>query len=181
MTDAELLRKASGGDRDALEELVSRYESVVFRFARAMSGDPAAAEDVLQETFLAVWRNSGGFRGEDSARAWILSIARNATHRRFRRHAGEPQVASLSELGAEAGFARVDPQFTERLADRELVEIGFQGLTLEEREILMLRDAEGYSGEEVAAALGISLAAMKSRLHRARLRFMAGIREKTHA
>jgi RNA polymerase sigma-70 factor (ECF subfamily) len=182
MTDAELLREIAGGDRDALETIVSRYEPAVFRFGQALTGDRAAAEDVLQETFLAVWKNAGTFRGAGSARSWVLSIVRNAANRRFRRHAGEPgQMESLSDLGAAAGFARVDPQIADRLADRELVEIGFRGLPVEDREILLLRDGEGYSGEEVAEALGISLAAMKSRLHRARLRFLAGIREKIHA
>jgi RNA polymerase sigma-70 factor, ECF subfamily len=64
----------------------------------------------------------------------------------------------------------------ERLAARELVEAGFRGLSTEDREILVLRDLEQLTGEEAAATLGITLPAQKSRLHRARLRFLANVK-----
>lgn len=175
--DAELLRRTAVGDRAAFEEIVARYETAVFRLARALAEH--SAEDVLQETFLAVWRNASTFDGSSSARGWILAIARNAAYRQFRRHAGEPaQHETLSELGAAAGWARYDPKIFERLAHRELVQIGFRSLAPEEREILVLRDVEGFSGDEVASLLELTLPAMKSRLHRARLKFLAAAREK---
>ncbi len=181
-SDAALLRKTAGGDRDALEVFVSRHEAAVFRLARALVGDSSRADDVLQETFLAAWRNAGQFDGGPSARGWLLTITRNAVHRQFRRHAGEPaEIGSLSDLGERAGWAVEDPRFAERLENRELVMAGFGTLTAEEREVLVLRDVEGFSGEEVARMLGLSVPAMKSRLHRARLRFMANVREKSHA
>ncbi|HUP50266.1 MAG TPA: RNA polymerase sigma factor [Thermoanaerobaculia bacterium] len=181
LSDAELLARTAAGDREALEGLVSRHEAAVFRFARAVTGDHAAAEDVLQETFVSVWKHAGSFRGAESARGWILIIARNAAHRQFRRHAGEPEsFQPLADLGAEAGWAAHDPRLPERLADRQLVEMGFRDLAPEEREILILREVEGFSGDEVAGMLGLSVAAMKSRLHRARLRFLANVREKTN-
>lgn len=175
-SDAELLRKTAAGDREALEAILDRHEGAVFRLARALTGNDATAEDVLQETFLSVWRNAGAFAGNDSARAWILTIARNAAHRQFRRHAGEPQ--ELEPL--DVGWGSIDADFAERIANRELVSIGFDGLMPEEREVLMLRDVEGFSGEEVAEILGLTLAAMKSRLHRARLHFVANLRSAVH-
>lgn len=179
-SDSELLRKTAAGDRAAFDDLAARYQRAVFRYARAVAGNEATAEDVTQETLLAVWRNAAAFAGEGSARAWVLTIARNAAHRQFRRHAGEPrELEPLAALGAAAGWGVVDPGFEQRAADRELVRIGFEALTAEERELLILRDVEGVPGEEVAEILGITLAAMKSRLHRARLRFMATLREKT--
>jgi RNA polymerase sigma-70 factor, ECF subfamily len=175
-SDAALMRKTAAGDRDALEGLVDRYERAVFRLAQAIA--PEHAEDIAQETFLAVWRNAATFSGDESARPWILTIARNAAYRLFRRRAGEPEDPQpLSELGAEVGWAAHDPRIAERLADREIVEIGFRGLTPEEREMVMLRDVEEFSGEEVASMLGLTLAAAKSRLHRARLRFLKNVRE----
>jgi RNA polymerase sigma-70 factor, ECF subfamily len=181
-SDAALLRKTAGGDRSALETILDRHDRAVFRLARALTGNDATAEDVLQETFLAVWRNAGAFDGSDSARPWILTIARNAAHRQFRRRAGEPAALEpLGDGGGETGWGTVDADFAERVADRELVRIGFDGLLREEREVLMLRDVEGFSGEEVANILGLTLPAMKSRLHRARLHFVANLRRSMHA
>ena len=180
--DATLVQKTAEGDRDALESIVTRYESAVFRLAKALTGNDAAAEDVLQETFLAVWRHAGTYDGTGSVRAWILTVARNAARRHFRRHAGEPaEVASLSQLGEAAGWGSDELPLGDRVANAQLVQIGLHGLEEEEREILLLREVEGFSGEETARMLGVSLAAMKSRLHRARLHFMANVREKSHA
>lgn len=180
-SDADLLRKTACGDREAFERLLDLHEAAVFRLARALVPSRPEAEDVLQETFLAVWRNATAFSGAGSARGWILTITRNAANRQFRRHAGEPvQHEPLEQLGVEAGWAVEDPSFADRVANRELVEIGFRSLSADEKEVLVLRDMEGFSGQEVTAILGISAAAMKSRLHRARLRFVASLREKTN-
>lgn len=181
-SDAELLRRTAAGDRAAVEEVVERYAAPVFRFARALVGHDDGAEDVVQETFLAVWRNAGSFEGHDSSRAWILAIARNAANRQFRRHAGEPErLEPLEDLGSVAGWGLVDSGFEQRVADRELVRLGLETMTKDEREILVLRDIEGYSGEEVATILNLSLTAMKSRLHRARLRFLGNLRRTADA
>lgn len=179
--DAALMRQAAAGDAGAFSEIVGRHESAVFRFARALAGNEGAAEDALQETFLAAWRGAGSFRGESSVRSWLLTIARNAVHRQHRRRVDEPQqMESLSALGAAAGWG-TDDEDPERIAlrqeSRELLLRAFARLTAADREILALRDGEQLSGEETAAALGLSVAAMKGRLHRARLRLAAGVRE----
>jgi RNA polymerase sigma-70 factor (ECF subfamily) len=178
--DAELLRRAADGDAAAFEGVVSRHEARLFRFARALTRDATAAEDALQEAFLAAWRGAAGFRGGPSAAPWLLTIVRHQVHRQHRRRAGQPSAfASLEELGEQAGWgAADDPEAVAITRERrERVQVALDALGDEEREVLVLRELEGLTGEETAAALGIGLAAMKSRLHRARLRFAARLRE----
>lgn len=178
LTDAELLRRSAAGDDVAFGHFVDRHDAAVLRFIRALSDDDARCDDALQETFIAAWRSAAGFRGEAGARAWLLRIARHAVHRTYRRHVGEPRDhVPLDALAGSAGWGVPSDDFAERLAARDLVERGLRALAPEDREVLVLRDVEQLSGEEAASALGISLAAQKSRLHRARLRFMALVKE----
>jgi RNA polymerase sigma-70 factor (ECF subfamily) len=177
--DAALLASVASGDRAALSALVQRHWASLFRYTRRMTGDEAAAEDALQDTFLAVLEHAATFRGEGSARAWLYTLARNSLRRRARRRVGEPSPAELSEdvesLGASAGFGCVS-HWTRSLEDRQEIERALAGLSDDDREVLALVDAEGLSIEEASSSLGLSDAALKSRLHRARLRFMAAMR-----
>lgn len=178
--DIELIRRSAEGDRDALSELVARHGPSVFRFARAIASDESSAEDALQETFLAAWRGAVRFRGQTSVRNWLFTIARHAVYRQHRRRAGEPaQLESLTELGVAAGWGAIeDPEAgVLRKESREVFERAMEQLDSGDREVLLLRDVQGLSGDEVAAILGITIAAMKTRLHRARLRLASRVRE----
>jgi len=184
--DPALLRRASGGDRESFDAFMERHAAPVFRFVALHVREPDRAEDVLQETFLAAWRGAGSFCGPGSARSWLLSIARRAALREGRLRAGEPVTSlaldsvPLDVLAREAGWGGDSGGEERRLEAKELVEAAFVALSPDDAEILVLRDLEGFSGEEVADLLGVSLAAVKSRLHRARLRFMTRIRELDH-
>ncbi len=161
------------------DDLVEQHQAAVFRFVRSIAADPSTAEDALQETFLAAWRSASTFRGESSVRAWLFAIARNAVMRQHRRRVDEPATTeSLSALGEEAGWGSDDDP--ERAAmkheQREIFERAMARLGDSDREVLLLRDLEGFSGEETAAILDIPLPAMKTRLHRARLRLAANVR-----
>jgi RNA polymerase sigma-70 factor, ECF subfamily len=174
--DRRLLLAASLGDRSAFERFVEKHESPVFRLLKASAVDEADAEDALQNAFVSAWKGAGSYRGGASARAWILSIARNSLRRSHRRRAGEPSTfESVDELGLQAGWGREDA--LEGMARREVLDRALQSLGAEDREVLVLRELEGFSGDEVADMLGVTLAAMKSRLHRARLRFLSALRE----
>jgi RNA polymerase sigma-70 factor, ECF subfamily len=184
--DAHLLRRAGVGDREAFDAFMERHAAPVLRFVGLHVRETDRGEDVLQETFLAAWRGAGSFRGPGSARSWLLSIARRAALREGRHRAGNPVTSfsldsvPLDVLAREAGWGE-DPGGEERrLEAKELVQAAFAALSPDDAEILVLRDLEGFSGEEVADLLGVSLAAVKSRLHRARLRFMTRIRELDH-
>jgi RNA polymerase sigma-70 factor (ECF subfamily) len=161
---------------------MDRHESAVHRFVRTLTSDRSAAEDILQEAFLAAWRGAGRFRAEASVRSWLFTIARHAAYRHSRRHAGEPAEADntpLDDLGVAAGWgAPPDPEAEAmRREDRETVARVLDSLDADDRRVLVLREIEQLSGEETAAVLGLSLPALKSRLHRARLRFAARFRQ----
>lgn len=177
--DAALLALSATGDGIAYERLVNRHQATIFRYLRAALGDVTAAEDALQETFIAAWRSAGRYRGEASVRAWLLGIARNAARRLRRRRVGEPEeYVALDDLGLQAGWGSEDPE-QQLLATlrRDALQAALERLTESDREILVLRDLEGLAGEAVAGILGLSLVAMKSRLHRARLRIAAEVRK----
>lgn len=174
--DGELMARVVSGDETAFGQVVARHEAAVFRYACSLTGDAAAAEDALQDAFLSAWRNAASWRGESTLRAWLLTIARNAVFRQARGRAGEPgEMTPLSELGELAGWgAGHDPaELLRRREERMLVEESLAALDAADREILVLRELEGFTGEETAQMLGITLAAAKTRLHRARLRFAA--------
>jgi RNA polymerase sigma-70 factor (ECF subfamily) len=181
--DHQLVRQARDGDTRAFGELVVAHRGPVFRFARRLLRDDSAAEDVLQETFLTAHRRLGTWRGDGSFKRWLFAIARSEVLMLRRRRVGEPTdfepMESLPELGAEAGWGQaMDPQaLSERLEERSHLEAALGTLDEAEREVLLLRDVEGLSGEDTAAALGLSLPAMKSRLHRARLRLVAAVKK----
>jgi RNA polymerase sigma-70 factor, ECF subfamily len=163
----------------SFDAFVDQHAAAVFRFAKSIAADTAAAEDALQETFLAAWRGAGTYRGEGSVRGWLFAIARNAVRRQYRHRVDEPDtVETLSELGEAAGWGSDETPETAALQNeqRAIFERALAGLRASDREILLLRDLEGLNGEETAAILGITLASMKTRLHRARLRLTASVR-----
>ncbi len=169
-TDADLLRHSAEGDRAAFERLVARHAPALYRFIGRVCSNPRDAEDALQDGLLSAWRGAPTYRGASSVRTWLFQIVIHACRRLHRRRAGEPERTEPVE--AATAIASADPGADDRAARRELgaaLDAALGGMPQEAREVLLLRDVEGLSGEEVAAALGISLAAMKSRLHRARL------------
>lgn len=173
-----LVARARTGDAAAFEALVLRHQGAVYRFARALTRDDARAEDALQETFLSALSALPSWRGESSLRTWLLVIARNACLRAHRR---DREVATddddLGPLGADAGWGCDDPEAAlARREARDVVARALEALDDDDRALLLLREVEGLSGDETAAVLGVSTAAMKSRLHRARLRFAAALR-----
>lgn len=155
---------------------MDRYTAPVYRFLVSLQSSSDDVEDALQECFVGAWRGAAAYRGTGSVRGWLFAIARNALRRQYRRRVGEPgQLDSLEELGGRAGWGRSD-DFSARFDDAEELAWAMEQLSPEEREAVTLRDLEGLTGEETAEALGLSLAAMKSRLHRGRLHLMAILR-----
>jgi RNA polymerase sigma-70 factor, ECF subfamily len=176
-SDAELIRRSAGRDRAAFDALVARHGGPLLRFASRSCGSEADAADALQEGLLAAWRGAATFRADASARTWLYQIVLHACRRRARRRAGEPAShAPLEDAAHVAGGAAVDARVAARQVGAAL-ERALADLSPEAREVLLLRDLEGLSGAETAAALSLDLAAMKSRLHRARLELKARVEE----
>ncbi len=178
LTDVQLLRRSAEGDRTAFDAIVTRHHASVFRLARLLMARTEEAEDVLQHTFLAAWKGASQFRGEASARTWLLTITRHTALRMRERASREPlDDTPIDELGMQAGWGGSNPEALALAAEhRELLTSAFAALTADDREILTLRDLEGLSGEDAAGLLGLSLPAMKSRLHRARMTLAARVK-----
>ena len=182
LSDATLLEQARAGDRRALEDLLSRHQRRVYRFGLKMCRDPEDAKDVLQETLLAVARTVKDFRGASSVSTWLYTIARSFCIKKRRRSKFAPEhEESLDsrEPGMEARQV-VDPGRgpEDDLAGRQIesaLEQAIAGLDPMYREVLVLRDVEGLSAPEVAEVMGLTVEAVKSRLHRARVAVRAAL------
>ena len=191
LSDTALVAGAAAGDHGAFGQLVERHQASVFRLARAMTHSHEAAEDVLQQTFLAAWQSLPRFRGDASVRTWLLTIARHAAwHRRgeatrtaaHERPGDDLDATAIDELGVAAGWGADDPERQAIQAQcRDQLAAAMARLETDDRTILTVRELEGLSGEETAALLNLTLPAMKSRLRRARLRLAAEIHRITDA
>jgi RNA polymerase sigma-70 factor (ECF subfamily) len=178
-TDRELINRTVAGDRRAFEQLVERHAAAVLRLATVVTGDGASGEDVLQQTFLAAYRNASSFRAEASVRTWLLTITRNAAFRvQTKRSREDLMEEPLMNLGLGAGWGGDNPEALAIAAeDRDLLRRAMRTLSASDQEVLVLRDMEGLRAAEVAEVLGIGERAVKSRLHRARLRLAAALHE----
>lgn len=164
MDDADrMIELAQGGDRLALERLLARHEPDVRRFAQRMCGTLGDAEEAAQEALVVAFRRIGAFRRAARFTTWLFTIVRRECARRWRRvRRHQPLPEAFAAADAHASAARRE-QVVAAVAE------ALAALGPDDRALLVLRDIEGCSGDEAAARLGISLAAQKSRLHRARL------------
>lgn len=179
-SDEALAARAAAGDDSAFEEIVRRYQARVFRLACRLTGD-TDAPDVLQETFLQVYRHLPSFRGESKLGTWLYRVATNAAlmHRRTRaRRPAEPLDVYLPRFDAQGRHAATPAEL--QIASRADELLDRRYLAEKAREVLarlpdlyrdafVLRDLEEMSTEDVAQALGVTAATVRQRVHRARL------------
>ena len=171
-----LLELASQGEPEPFAVLLERHAPALQRFVRSLLSNREDAEEALQEAFLGAWRHVSRGGRVEQPRAWFFQVARHAAWRRVRRRAGEPErLEPLERLGMEAGWGgEHDPErLSALLESREQLHAALLELSETDREAVWLRDIEGLSGPEAAAATGLPLATFKTRLHRARLRLRA--------
>jgi RNA polymerase sigma-70 factor, ECF subfamily len=173
-TDADLVSRAQAGRLDAFEELVRRHRLGTYRVALRMLGNESDAEDAAQDAFVQAWRNLAGFRADAAFSTWMYRIVTNRCLNMLRaRRRTEP----LPE-DREAPASRPDRIAEGRWQVQDLAR-AIARLTPEQRAPLVLRELEGCSYEEIADALDLSMSAVKSRLHRARLELVAAMRSWT--
>lgn len=177
----ELVTAAIQGSKAAQFTLVSEHLGAIRRLAHAIVGD-RGADDAAQETFVRALSSLPTFDAtRGNLRAWLLGIARLVSFEQLRKQAREaPQEdieTPLMNLALRAGWGAEGPEAAYAQAEvREQLVRAIAQLTLQDREVLVLRELEGFSNEETARMLGVDLAALKSRLHRARLRLAANLR-----
>ncbi len=181
--DLSLMERLRASDPQALEALMERYAARVFRLAYSITRNTGDAEEVVQDVFLNIFRNAQSFQGRAALGTWIYRVTTNAAlnKRRGKRlevetslDAGLPTFKADGHREGERAFLLADWSQTpesELLAReaRTVLARALETLPDRYRAVLVLRDVEGLSSEETAAALGESIPAVKSCLHRARM------------
>jgi RNA polymerase sigma-70 factor (ECF subfamily) len=172
-----LVLAAKGGDVQAFEELVRRYDRNVFRIAQHITHNREDAEDVVQDAFLKAYENLNQFQGQSKFYTWLVRIAVNEALMKLRRLKPGRTVSLDEDVKTEEDslpreVADWSPNPEQQYSQAELKDIltrTIQGLPMSFRTVFVLRDVEGLSTEETAEALELSVPAVKSRLLRARL------------
>lgn len=173
-----LIKRAKKGDETAFSELVKATEASVYRYLYAMVKSHEDALDLSQETYLRLWRTLGSYRGDCSPTTWILRIAKNTAIDHIRKTAKTRDVISLTypdkdgvETSVELPDSDTDANPQEALSrkqTREAVRKAILSLPEEQRDVIILREFEDLSYEEIAARLSLEIGTVKSRLSRAR-------------
>ncbi|RXZ00040.1 RNA polymerase sigma factor [Fictibacillus sp. S7] len=161
----QLIVKAKKGDQDSFSELIQRYKGKVFRHAFAMVHDQMEAEDITQEAFVKAYFSMDQLKEEYAFSSWLTRIVTNLCYDRIKKREKLPQL-------------QIDPEQTELMADthsevenlqlRINLQLAMQKLTPEHRTVIVLRDIQGFSYQEIAEILEIPEGTVKSRINIAR-------------
>ena len=167
-SDVALLRSISAGDKHAMQILFARHNVRVFRFVLRLVGDKSAAEDLVSEAFLDVWRQAGRFQGRSQVTTWLLAIARNKALSALRRR-------STEELDEDAAAAIEDPQDNPEVTMQNRQKSGIllnclTQLSPAHREVIDLVYYHQKSIDEVAEITGVPQNTVKTRMFYARKR-----------
>jgi RNA polymerase sigma-70 factor (ECF subfamily) len=174
--DTVLVDRVKQGSAEAFEELVRRYEHKVYSITYRMMGNPEDARDAQQEAFLRAYRFLPKFEAKSSFYTWLYRIATNVSLTKLRRRK-EPRTVSLDEPLGEDGSGSLEipddvhtpeTEFKRRRL-RDAIQKAVDELPPDYKPVVVLRDMEGLPNEEVSESLGISVPAVKSRLHRGRM------------
>ena len=172
-----IVRKVLQGDVNAFEKLVTEHEKGVYAIALRMTGNPEDASDMTQEAFIKAYNSLQSFRGDSKFSVWLYRIASNVCLDFLRSRSRKPTV-SLSVEDDEGEETELDiadesqsPELLlERGLTRDAVRRGLQAMPPDYRQILLLREIQGLSYEEIADVLRIEVGTVKSRIFRARKR-----------
>jgi RNA polymerase sigma-70 factor (ECF subfamily) len=176
MSDDELVEGIQAENPLAFEELVNRYSMRVFTLANRVTKHKEDAEDVMQEVFVSVMRKIAAFRGQSSFSSWIYRVTLNCALMRLRKRRQDKSISMedmMSQVLAVPNrvntFNSEGESFRRRGELREALTAAIAELPKDYRPVFILRDVDGFSSLEVSEMLGISVPAVKSRLHRARI------------
>ena len=180
-SDQTLVEKVKDRDQEAFAELVNRYENRCYRLAVKLTGNEMDAEEVLQDVFLNVYHKIDTFRGDSAFSSWIYRITVNTSYMKLReRKRVRSQQTSLSledlspvyKSGEHYGVTDWSGEHDDPILDKELSEVlenSIAQLPEGYREVFVMRDMEGLSNNEVGKIMDLTVAAVKSRLHRSRM------------
>jgi RNA polymerase sigma-70 factor (ECF subfamily) len=174
-TDEELIARFQDGDVYAFEQIVHRYKDPLINFIYHYLGNRIDAEDVIQETFLRVYRNKHLYRNIAKFSTWIYTIASNLAKTELRRRRRR-RVLSLTQMGYDDKDYDLPDVFSspERIVGGEMkeqiIKEEIEALPVKFREVVVLRDIQEFSYEEISKILNIPIGTVKSRVNRGRLR-----------
>ena len=173
-----LIALAANGNEEAFGNLVSMYEKLVYNTVRSKISSPEDALDISQEVFIKIWRYIGRYRGDCRFSTWVYKICRNTCLdflRRSQHYVTERMPVFTDRDGDETEAELPDesaassPERTfEKNDDIRMVREAIDALSPEQREVILLRDIEGYTYDEISEMLSIEIGTVKSRLSRAR-------------
>ena len=176
LPDAELVRLAQAGETRAFDELVRRYQDKVYRLSYKILRHEDDAAEALQDALLSAYRGLKNFKAESTFSTWLYRVATNAALMKYRKrrdgHVSLERSQSDNEDAEPLALPDWSAQPLDELLDtetREVMQEGIDRLPEELRVVFVLRDVEGLSNGEVSEVLDLSIPAVKSRLHRARL------------
>lgn len=178
LPDVEMARRIAAGDRDALRQLMRRYNQTLYRTARSILKDDAEAEDAVQEAYILAYRAMGGFRGDAKLSTWLVRIVVNESIGRARKRSRRAEVIQLNgsmeqnDDAAEVPMNEASSEQPERAAMRaemrRLLEAKIDQLPDAFRTVFVLRALEEMSVDEAAVCLGIPPATVRTRYFRAK-------------
>ncbi len=166
LSDGDLVRAVLGGSDDAYAELVRRYQDLLYRHAEGMAGSPDEADDIVQLAFIKAYRNLATCQNPDRVGAWMFRITANACkdHLKSRRRGG----VAIEDVPGLAGDGADPAQSLESMDLRSRIESALRRLAADQREAFVMKHVEGMSYQEMGELLGVSVPALKMRVHRAR-------------
>ena len=162
--EKRLLERFRGGDRSAFDEIVARHRLAVYRVARRILGSHHDADDATQETFVRAWRALAGFRGESRLGTWLIRIALNVSRTAG---AGREAASPLEHAAELAGEGEPADEAAERHDAGRRVRRAVAQLPPRQREVVALKAFSDLTYEEVAAAMGLTVGAVKAHFHQA--------------
>ncbi|MBD3183692.1 sigma-70 family RNA polymerase sigma factor [Candidatus Poribacteria bacterium] len=171
VSDEELMRRCCEGDTGAFELLVMRYKDSIFNFTYRFLADYHQAQDLTQETFLRLLKNSERYKSRDKFKPWLYKIAANLCKNEIRNKKRHPKISLDEYIKIEnpiaSSYSSPDEAY-ERKELSHLVKDILASIPEDQRMIILMREYQDLSYEEISSALGCSLGAVKSKIYRAR-------------
>jgi len=181
VTDEQLIERFQQGDVSAFEVIVKRYKDQLLNFVYRFLGNEVEAEDIVQETFLRVYRNRNAYRKVAKFSTWIYTIAGNLAKTELRKRKRR-KIFSISDLGYEdKDYEISDVKYSpdERVDDSligEIIQREINALSPKFREVIILRDIQELSYEEISKIIKVPIGTVKSRVNRGRLKLQARLK-----
>ncbi len=181
ISDEDLIEKFQRGDIYAYELIVKRYKDQLLNFVYRFLGNQEEAEDVVQETFLRVYRNRHAYQRVAKFSTWIYTIAGNLARTELRRR-NRRRIFSLSNMGVDDKEYEISDEFsspekhTNTVLSEEIIQKEINKLSPKFREVIILRDIQELSYEEISKIIRVPIGTVKSRVNRARLRLQSRLK-----